>query len=249
MRMMTDADGDDDDDCFLQASSLFYSMPCNRSMTILLGTSFMFLRVALLPSTADTLETMEDHPIHFAADRGDLGAVQRFITEQPALMDRRDHDNRTPLLRAAYGGHAEMMEWLLDQGADPEAHDVYRWHALYIASHQGHTALVSILLDRGFDINRRANHGMVPLMTAAVHGHVGVVELLLSRKEIEIDRQDNIGWTALYLASFNNHSEVIELLLRAGADPRISDNDGDTPLGVARNYSYEECIPLLEVSK
>ena len=63
---------------------------------------------------------MEDHPIHLAARRGDLAEVQRLITEDLSLMERRDARRSTPLLIAALIGHAEMVEWLLDQGADRE---------------------------------------------------------------------------------------------------------------------------------
>ena len=192
---------------------------------------------------------MEDHPIHLAAQRGDLSEVQSLITEDPALMELRGSFYRTPLLIAAERGHAEMVLWLLDQGADPEAQDPLERDALHLASLEGHIAIVSILLDRGFDVNRRDGGGFVSLMIAAYAGHVGVVEILLSRKEIEMDRQNDEGWTALYLASLRDDPEVIDLLVQAGADPRIAGRGGRTPVDQARYRGYEECIQLLEVSQ
>ena len=192
---------------------------------------------------------MPTHPIHWAAERGDLAEVQRLITEDPALMELRDHYNRTPLLIAARYGHTEIVEGLLGQGADREAQAIDARDALYIASEQGHTAIVPILLDRGFAINQRADNGWTPLLIAAARGHVGVVELLLSRKEIELDWRSDGGFTAIYWASYYNHPEIIGLLLQAGADPTIAAEDGDTPLDEARDRGHEECIQLLEVSK
>ena len=58
---------------------------------------------------------MEDHPIHLAAERGDLVEVRSLITEDPALMELRGVYNRTPLIIAAGEGQAAMVEWLLDQ--------------------------------------------------------------------------------------------------------------------------------------
>ena len=164
-------------------------------------------------------------------------------------MELRDYSDRTHLIIAAERGHAEMVEWLLDKGADPEAQDDGRGGALHRACQHGHTAVVSLLVDRGFDTNRRAHSGWVPLMIAALRGNVAVVEILLSRKEIQIDRQDDDGWTALWYASRYNHPEVIGLLLPAGEDPRIATNHGRTALDTARAGGYEECIQLLEVSK
>ena len=192
---------------------------------------------------------MPPHPIYLAAERGDLAEVQRLITENPALLGLRGSDGHTPLLRAARHGQAAMVEWLLGQGADPEAQVNGRGNALYLASSWGHTAVISVLLDRGFDIIRGASVGLASLMMAAFGGHVAAVELLLSRKEIQIDGQSGTGSTALYWASFENHPEVIGLLLKAGADPRIALNDGRTPLDQARHGRSDECIPLLEVSK
>ena len=192
----------------------------------------------------------EDNPIHLAVERGDLAEVQRLITEDPALMELRDGINCTPLILAARNGRGEMVEWLLDQGADPEAQDNEGRDALCHASFRGHTAVVSFLLDRGFDVNRRrTNGGYVPLIAAADSGHVAVVELLLSREEIEIDRQNDGGWTALSWASLWGHPQVIGLLLQAGADSRIARNGGRTPLAEARAEGHEECSQLLEVSK
>ena len=192
---------------------------------------------------------MDNHPIHLAAARGDLAEVQSLIIEHPRSMELRDERDCTPLLIAAERGHTEMVEWLLDQGADPEAQDKYRQDALYGASYWGHTAIVSVLLDRVVGVNRRAAGGWVPLMSAARYGHVGIVEILLSRKEIQIDIQSTEDDTALCFAFRFNHPEVIGLLLQAGADPRIAMIDGMTPLDQARQFGLEECIQLLEVSK
>ena len=191
---------------------------------------------------------MPYHPIHDAAWRGDLAEVQRLVIENPAWMEIRGSRNRTPLLIAADRGHTEMVLWLLDQGADPEAQDYDGEDALHLASREGHTVIVSILFGRGFDVNRRNRLGFTPLMAGATFGRVAVVEVLLSRKEIKIDRQDNFGWTALYRASLQNHPVALIPLLQAGADPRISDRDGNTPLARASEESNEECIQLLEVS-
>ena len=204
---------------------------------------------------------MPRHPIHIAAHRGDLAEVQRLITEDPRLMELRDiaadggYDDdvdddtfgNTPLLLAARRGHADMMEWFLDQGADRDAQDICAWDALLWACEKGHAALVSMLLDRGMDMNRATGNGWAPLMSAAVEGHAAIVEILLSRKEIEMDRQNRWGYTAIFEAIFDGHHQQLRRLLDAGADPRVPSNDGWTALDEARASGHAACIRLLEV--
>ena len=52
--------------------------------------------------------------------------------------------------------------------------------------------------------------------------------------------------TALLIASQNCHAPAVELLLRAGADPNVSDFDGDTPLMLALANGCTDVVALLE---
>jgi len=76
--------------------------------------------------------------------------------------------------------------------------------------------------------------------------HVQVVEVILvtNKKEAQaiINRKNHIGDTALHKASFRGHDEVVKLLLKNGADPLITNNDGKTPLDLAKS---EEVISIL----
>ena len=62
-------------------------------------------------------------PVHEAARDGDLKRVERLIRDDPALIRSRDALNSTPLDWAAFRGHRDIMVFLLDHGADPNAAD------------------------------------------------------------------------------------------------------------------------------
>lgn len=192
---------------------------------------------------------MADQPIHFAAERGDLSEVQRIITEDPSLIEQEGEHDRTPLLIAAGKGHAAIVEWLLDNGsADIESQDAFGFTGLYLSSREGHLEVVSILFNRGVDINKATTDGSSPLMEAAWEGHVDVVELFLSQEGIDFDARTTNGYTALFGASIQGQEEPLRLLLEAGANPRIVNIDGQTPLDRARQGGHDECIRLLKVS-
>jgi len=70
----------------------------------------------LVPSTAP-----EDHPIHGAAEAGDLARVRAFLDQQPSLVHDINRAGGHPLHRAVIGGSADVVMLLLDRGADIHA--------------------------------------------------------------------------------------------------------------------------------
>lgn len=69
----------------------------------------------LVPSTGD------DHPIHRAAEAGDLRQVTAFLDAEPALVHDISRGGGHPLHRAVIGGSREVVALLLDRGADIHA--------------------------------------------------------------------------------------------------------------------------------
>jgi len=63
----------------------------------------------------------EDHPIHAAAEGGDLQAVRAFLDSDPALVHNANRAGGHPLHRAVIGGASDVAALLLDRGADIHA--------------------------------------------------------------------------------------------------------------------------------
>ena len=66
-------------------------------------------------------ETHADHPIHLAAEAGDLTRVRALLDADPGLVDRSDRAGGTPLHRAVIGCAQAVVTELLDRGADIHA--------------------------------------------------------------------------------------------------------------------------------
>ncbi len=58
-----------------------------------------------------------------AVESGDLGQVERLLTEHPTLADARDGDGSTGLHQAAFFGHRAIVRLLHERGADLNARD------------------------------------------------------------------------------------------------------------------------------
>jgi ankyrin repeat protein len=65
--------------------------------------------------------THADHPIHLAAEAGDVGRVRDLLDADPTLVDRSDRAGGTPLHRAVIGRSARTVALLLDRHADIHA--------------------------------------------------------------------------------------------------------------------------------
>ena len=66
-------------------------------------------------------ETHTDHPIHLAAESGNLRKVRELLDADPSLVDRSDRAGGTPLHRAAVGRATKVVALLIERGADVRA--------------------------------------------------------------------------------------------------------------------------------
>jgi len=116
-----------------------------------------------------------------AAKRGDLQAVRGLVAQDPSLLGARDTDGSTPLHCAAWKGHAEVAEALLDAGAEIDAESQnthYGTTALHAAAHGNQRRVVEVLLARGADDSIRNKHGRTPLEETAIHNATAAAKLL-----------------------------------------------------------------------
>src|SRR3989442_8485672 len=66
-------------------------------------------------------ETHTDHPIHLAAESGNLRKMRQLLDADPSLVDCADRAGGTPLHRAVIGRAAKVVGLLIERGADVHA--------------------------------------------------------------------------------------------------------------------------------
>ncbi len=96
-----------------------------------------------------------DYNILVASAFGDSRRVREYLDAEPSLANFRDTCDRLPISIAASRGHHDIVELLLERGADPNARepDAPRGKALLEAAFHGHTATARLLLEHGADPN------------------------------------------------------------------------------------------------
>jgi len=193
-----------------------------------------------------TLRTTDgDTPLHFCAQQNASKAVAVMVERNSSdtFLNSRDNEGWTPIMQAAPNGYEEVVEILLEAGANP---NVASWTkgetSLHLAAYWGHPETVEILLENGADVNAKSNNSWTPLMHAIVGNSSEAAKLLIdARADLEVASEDQAD-TALMLAAYHGRPEPVKLLLQAGADPlpktkeKLGANDALT-FACFRNHS------------
>ena len=173
-------------------------------------------------------------PLYYAALCGFLELVEHLTLKYPQHASARGGFWGTPLHSASFGGHLQVVRYLLQHGVNVNVRDSENDTPLLLASFKGHLDVVQCLLKHGADMNLLDFEHAAPLTWAAHFGHVNVVRLLLEHKA-EVNTQDNNGWTPLHDVMqgdrFNaERAQIVRLLLKHGANPNARSHDLQTPL-------------------
>ena len=165
-----------------------------------------------------------------------------------------------PLHHAAWSGHAEVVQYLVDQGADIEAQDCDGATALHWAAWKGYVDIMRILLDKGHDTRIQDAAGGSALHFAAYFGQDVAATLLLDRgadvnakavfrytrsKHKDLLQRCTAGRTPLHEAAWNGRNSVIRLLAERGAILSAQDDHGWTALQRAAMRGLPDTVRLL----
>jgi ankyrin repeat protein len=184
--------------------------------------------------------------LHDAARDGDIDAVTDLLKAgaDPNALD--EPNDCSPLCFAMMNDHVEVMQVLLENGADPNVL-VHGCSVLtYVSGVIGElgwakdvSKVVELLLKHKADPNLPDDDGTTPLHEAARLGDIETAIRLLEFNA-KIDAQDKNGRTPLHKAAISGHGDTVDFLLDAGADPTVQDKDGRTARDVA---DANVCIP------
>ena len=78
-------------------------------------------------------------------------------------MDEKDLLGRTPLICAAWNGHADVVKLLLQHRANPASTDDNGNTALIEPAYRGYDKIVKMLVDAKAPLNSTDIHGLTPL--------------------------------------------------------------------------------------
>ncbi|NXT18671.1 TNKS2 protein, partial [Syrrhaptes paradoxus] len=160
-------------------------------------------------------------------------------------------------------GRKDVVEYLLQSGANVHARDDGGLIPLHNACSFGHAEVVNLLLRHGADPNARDNWNYTPLHEAAIKGKTDVCIVLLQHGAEPTIRNTD-GRTALDLADpsakavlteffpfcivffrSGNEEKMMSLLTPLNVNCHASDGRKSTPLHLAAGYIRVKIVQLL----
>lgn len=119
--------------------------------------------------------------IHDAAASGDLQKVKALLEANPSLLESKADYGETPLISACSGSQVAVADFLIDNGANVNATNIYGVPVLNYAINDGDECLTVVqrLIDKGAEINVKNSDGGSPLHAAANRDNLKVAKLLL----------------------------------------------------------------------
>jgi hypothetical protein len=208
-----------------------------------------------------------NNPLHYAVlctkEEGNVAEVVDFIFQQTGgkdatgakLIDSRNSDMETPLLRAATIGNMNMLKTLIRYGADLGSVDDNKNTVISNLSKSGHLWAIHFILSLcprnvaesilgQYDVDDHT-----ALDWACYKGHTNVAEYLMYRG-LEPTHVDANGRNALHWAAKQGQAVTAAYLVALGMDPMVGDNDGNSPAMFARsNWSLYEAMMINPAAK
>lgn len=243
--------------------------------------------VCLIPNTTLRMNnnTMEESELLHASRNGDIGAIKTLLDRQKdgeidldinCLGKTKANNSWTPLHLASYFGHRDVVQLLLENGADVNAINDIGDSPLHRAAFTGRQDIVTFLLQHHADVNLLNAEGNSPRQVArtldikkfieaaeitekmkseesfrkaARDGDIETLTTLLkSRHPLNVNCVDTYGNSALHWASTRGRKEVVVLLLQNGVDTSIRNSKGQTALDLATDPRMRLLLDVKSIS-
>ena len=204
------------------------------------------LEIAIERNSNESSQFLQN-PFITPMDLLDLGyteAVKEIIKEKDLDLDKLYDDGTTLLQSAAFFGQKELVEEIIEKGADVNIVSKIGATAISYAIDKGYIDIVNILIDKS-NLELSTVDGWCPIHFAARKGDVKMVKLLLDHG-VKTDVLTDKGFTPLMIAAYNNFTNIVKLLVYNNANQMLKNTEGKTALEIAIERNSNESSQFLQ---
>ncbi|XP_030256656.1 ankyrin repeat domain-containing protein 22 isoform X1 [Sparus aurata] len=177
-----------------------------------------------------------------AAYEGDVHQLYHLLSKDPTQLNvQEEHNGDTPLIAACRHGKLRVVQYLLENRADVQLTNKKQRTCLHYVSKRTLSLLdylmVAILMPillLGYFLMLQKRRQQEALMKEVLSSNVN------------IDAVDYKGNTALHYICQRKSHRLVPLLLEKNADTNIQNNDGETPLDIAKRLKFTKIVKMLK---
>ncbi|XP_067673680.1 putative ankyrin repeat protein RF_0381 [Haliotis asinina] len=127
-----------------------------------------------------------DNILHLACLGENVEIVQRVLALKVVDINSRGADGMTPLLTAVACNARDVIDLLIDIGADPSVVNIYGKNILHLACQVGNEDIVKYVMSNGIvDITTKTKKGVNAAMIAMECGYSSISKLLSQGSQVE----------------------------------------------------------------
>ena len=180
-----------------------------------------------------------------AIESGKMEKLRRLLAERSCEIDALI-DGRQPALHLAMQEEQpDIVNVLLNHGADINSTGYHNWTPLHIAASIGHLALTQLCLARGANVAALTDTAQTPLHKACSSKNVLVVKALLAAGA-DREAKNQRGMRAIHIAAHQNNLDMVRLLVQDyGVSVLVVDNFGETAADWAARSGHLDLVQFL----
>jgi ankyrin repeat protein len=228
-------------------------------LVVVLAVWIAAISISTAALGAEALATAATPTLLDAAESGDRATALRLLADR-ADPNAPGPDGTTAIMWAAHHDDLDLVQALIEAGANVTLTNQFGTSALTEAAIIGSPSVVDALLEAGADPNTRNPEGETPLMAVARSGNVEAARRLLEARADVNAREDWGGQSALMWAAAQGQPQMVKLLAEHGGDvnargvirqwerkviteprPKDMNKGGFTPLLYAAREGCVEC--------
>ena len=165
-----------------------------------------------------------------AVRSGNLASVERLVARRVDVNARQTSKGQTALMWAATRLRTDIVQTLLDGGADVAIRSASGFSPLMFVAREGGIELSRLFLAAGDDVNASSDDGSTPLLVATVRGHAELAMFLLDEGAQPDGDFGGAGYTPLLWASSTGETPLTYAEIEAPGEwraiPGIPDRAG-----------------------
>jgi len=180
-------------------------------------------------------------PLCAASRDGGDAATIKLLVSLGADVNAADKSGWTPIMLAAWRPYKDVVDVLLDAGAELPVDARVSEQLLAGAADAGLERLYDKMIERGASVDTAGTL----LHSAAGGGSLRIVESLVGRG-FDVNKKDKFEWVPLHIAAEQGRKEIISFLLAHGAEIDARNKLGQTPYNIAQDRDDRELMIFLE---